>query len=46
MNLDLPPELKDLDINFITILFGVYMIVIGVAYYFIYHKHHKRKKKE
>ena len=46
MNLDLPPELKDLDINFITILFGVYMIVIGVAYYFIYHKHHKRNKIE
>lgn len=46
MNLDLPPELKDLDINFITILFGIYMIAIGVAYYFIYHKHHKKNKIE
>lgn len=46
MNLDLPPELKDLDINFITILFGIYMIAIGIAYYFIYHKHHKKNKIE
>lgn len=46
MNLDLPPELKDLDINFITIFFGIYMIAIGVVYYFIYHKHHKKNKIE
>ena len=44
MNLELPTELKDLDINFVTILFGIYMIAIGVAYYFIYHKHNKEKK--
>lgn len=46
MNLELPTELKDLDINFVTILFGIYMIAIGVAYYFIYHKHHKKNKIE
>lgn len=46
MNLELPAELKNLDINFVTILFGLYMIAIGVAYYFIYHKHHKKNKIE
>ena len=46
MNLQLPPELKDLDINFITILFGIYIITVGIAYYFIYHKHHKKNKIE
>lgn len=44
MNLDLPVELKDLDINLITVLFGIYMITIGVVYYFIFHKHHKKNK--
>ena len=46
MNLELPEELKNLDINLVTILFGIYMIAIGVAYYFIYHKHHKKNKIE
>lgn len=46
MKLELPAELKDLDINFVTILFGIYMIAIGVAYYLIYHKHHKKNKIE
>ena len=44
MNLELPAELKNLDINFVTILFGIYMIAIGIAYYFIYRKHHKKNK--
>lgn len=46
MNLDLPVELKNLDFNLVTILFGIYMIAIGVAYYFIFHKHHKKNKVE
>lgn len=44
MNLELPEELKNLDINLVTILFGIYLIAIGVAYYFIYHEHHKKNK--
>lgn len=44
MSLELPEELKNLDINLVTILFGIYMIAIGVAYYFIYHEHHKKNK--
>lgn len=44
MDLEVPTELKNLDINFVSILFGIYMIAIGIAYYFIYHKHHKKNK--
>ena len=44
MDLEVHTELKNLDINFVSILFGIYMITIGIAYYFIYHKHHKKNK--
>ena len=44
MNLELPNELRGLDMSLTSILFGLYIIAIGVAYYFIYRKHHKRNK--
>lgn len=46
MDLNLPINLKNLDINLVTILFGIYMVAIGIAYYFIFHKHHKKNKIE
>lgn len=46
MNWDLPIEFENLNINLITILFGIYLIAIGIAYYFIYRKHHKKNKVE
>lgn len=46
MDLELPVNFKNLDFNIITIVFGIYLIAIGVAYYFIFHKHHKKNKVE
>lgn len=45
-NLDLTFDFRNLSFNIITIVFGIYLIAIGVAYYFIFHKHHKRNKIE
>ena len=44
MNFDLPINFKNIDFNIFTILFGLYLAIIGVAYYFIFHKHHKKNK--
>ncbi|MBR3613870.1 MAG: hypothetical protein IKL55_01665 [Clostridia bacterium] len=46
MNFNIPFEFQKIDFNLITILFGIYMIAIGIAYYFIFHKHHKKNKIE
>ena len=43
MNFNLP---KNLSFNILTVVLGVYIIVLGVAYYAIFHKHHKRNKVE
>ena len=44
MDLELPINLKNLDFSIITIIFGIYIAIIGVAYYFIFRKHHKKNK--
>ena len=44
MDFDLPIDFKNLDFNILTIIFGVYLIAIGIAYYFIFRKHHKKNK--
>lgn len=46
MNLELPITFENLNFDVITIIFGIYLIAIGVAYYFIFHKHHKKNKVE
>lgn len=43
MDFSLP---ENLSFNAITIILGVYLIAIGILYYVIYHKHHKRNKVE
>ena len=43
MNFNVP---ENLDFNLMTLLLGMYLILIGVAYYLIFHKHHKRNKVE
>lgn len=38
-------KLKDIDVSSITFIAGlVYVIVLGVVYYLLFHKHHKRNK--
>lgn len=45
MEFDLPIiNFKDIDVSIFTIFFGLYLAAIGVAYYFIFHKHHKKNK--
>ena len=44
MSFDLPVGINNLNINYVTILFGIYMITIGFVYYFIFNKHHKKNK--
>ncbi len=43
MNFSLP---KNLNFNVMTLILGIYLILIGIAYYLIFHKHHKRNKVE
>lgn len=43
MDFSLP---ENLNFNVMTIILGVYLIAIGILYYIIYHKHHKRNKVE
>lgn len=43
MDFSLP---ENLNFNVMTIVLGVYLIAIGILYYVIYHKHHKRNKVE
>ena len=45
MEFDLPIiNFKDIDVSIFTIFFGLYLAAIGVAYYIIFHKHHKKNK--
>lgn len=37
---------KNLDFNMATLILGIYLIVIGILYYVIFHKHHKKNKVE
>ncbi len=37
---------KNLNFNIMTVLLGLYFILLGIAYYAIFHKHHKRNKVE
>ena len=46
MNFNIPFEFEKIDFNLITIIFGIYMIIIGITYHFIFHKHHKKNKIE
>lgn len=39
-------DLKNIKFNHITIIVGIYIIVLGIIYYLIFHKHHKRNKVE
>ena len=45
-NLNFFINFKNLNFNIVTLAFGIYLIIIGVVYYFIFHKHHKRNKIE
>lgn len=40
--MDLSVDFKNLKFNYITIIFSVYIIILGIMYYLIFHKHHKR----
>lgn len=44
MDFEIPINFKNLDFNIMTIVFGIYIAVIGIAYYFIFRKHHKKNK--
>lgn len=45
MEFDLPIiNFKDIDVSIFTIFFGLYLVAIGIAYYFIFRKHHKKNK--
>ena len=45
MEFDLPIiNFKDIDVSIFTIFFGLYLAAIGIAYYFIFRKHHKKNK--
>ena len=46
MEFDLPVNFKNLDFNLLALIFGIYFILIGIAYYLIFHKHHKKNKVE
>lgn len=46
MDFDILKNLKDLNFNIVTLILGIYLIAIGVAYYFIFRKHHKKNKVE
>lgn len=46
MNLNFPIDFKNLDFNVATWGVGIYLIVLGIVYYFIFHKHHKKNKIE
>ena len=46
MNFNLPIDFKEFDFNIATLVLGIYLIGIGIAYYFIFHKHHKKNKIE
>lgn len=38
-------DLKNIDINWLILILGtLYIIGLGVIYYFVFHKHHKRNK--
>jgi hypothetical protein len=45
-NMDNIINFENLNFNFTTIIVGIYLIVLGVIYYLIFHKHHKRNKVE
>lgn len=36
--------MQNISFNIIFIIFPIYIIVLGIAYYFIFRKHHKRNK--
>ncbi len=40
------PNFRLSSFNITTIGIGIYLIVLGIMYYFIFHKHHKRNKVE
>jgi len=42
--MDLSVNFENLKFNHITIIFGVYIIILGIIYYLIFHKHHKRNQ--
>ena len=44
MDLELPINFKNINFNIFSIAFGIYLLAIGVLYYFIFHKHHKKNK--
>ncbi len=37
-------EIKNISISTFSILVGIYIVIIGITYYIIFHKHHKRNK--
>ena len=42
--MDLSVNFENLKFNYITIIFGAYIIILGIIYYLIFHKHHKRNQ--
>lgn len=44
--LEIPVNFKNLNMNFFTLSIGAYLIILGIIYYFIFNKHHKRNKIE
>ena len=46
MNLNFSVDFKNLDFNIVTLGLGIYLIALGIVYYFIFHKHHKKNKIE
>ena len=46
MNFNFPLDFKKIDFNIVTLGLGIYLIALGIIYYCIFHKHHKRNKVE
>lgn len=42
--MDFSVNFENIRFNTLTIIFGIYMILLGIIYYIIFHKHHKRNE--
>lgn len=44
MDFEMPFNITNFDMDFFTIGVGIFLILIGILYYAIFHKHHKKNK--
>ena len=44
MDFEMPFNITNFDMDFFTIGVGIFLILIGILYYAIFHKHHKRNE--